>query len=109
MEYVKVGACHSYVLSGNNLRVLADSSLPLGIFDELTVASRKEAVASGDVLIVISDGIADSAREDPDRWMESIRGGVSRHNPQAAAEYILTRSQEKDASDDRTVLVIRVV
>jgi hypothetical protein len=39
-----VGACHSYVLSGNNLRVLADSSLPLGIFDELTVASRKEAV-----------------------------------------------------------------
>ena len=108
MEYVKVGACHSYILSQGGMKVLGDSSLPLGIFDELSLSAKKASVASGDVLIVISDGISDCAREDSDRWMDSIRGGISKHNPQLAAEYILRKSQEKEGMDDRTVLVIRI-
>ncbi|MGI5898965.1 MAG: SpoIIE family protein phosphatase [Christensenellales bacterium] len=108
MEYVKMGACHSYILSGGSIKVLKESSLPLGLFDELAPSSRKETVASGDMLIVISDGICDCAREDPDLWMDSIRGGISRHNPQFAAEYILRKAQEKDSIDDRTVLAVRI-
>ena len=108
MEYVKVGACHSYIFSDSGMRVLGDSSLPLGIFDELMLSAKREQVSQGDVLVVISDGISDCAREDSDRWMDSIKSGISRHNPQLAAEYILKKSQEKDGVDDRTVLVIRV-
>ncbi len=109
MEYVKMGACHSYIISKGYMKVLKDSSLPLGLFDELALSSKQEKVSSGDVLIVISDGISDCAREDPDLWMQSIKDGISRHNPQFAAEYILRRAQEKDSTDDRTVLAVRIV
>jgi hypothetical protein len=58
------------------------------------------------VLIVISDGIADSAREDPDRWMDpsaAASAGTTRRPPPNKFDKVAGEG----ASDDRTVLVIR--
>ncbi|MBQ2816623.1 MAG: SpoIIE family protein phosphatase [Clostridia bacterium] len=111
LSYVKVSACHSYILSGNSVEVLSDSSLPLGMFDDLSMRKKNASLKKNDLLIIMSDGICDENICAQDEFMESIKNDIDRMNPQAAADMILYRSLciSGGADDDRTVLVLRIL
>ncbi len=55
----KLGACASWVVRGNYLKEVHGSSLPLGILEEVQPTSQSFRMHSGDILIVMSDGVAD--------------------------------------------------
>jgi stage II sporulation protein E len=109
MEYLKFGACPSYLIRGQNLTRLEMGALPLGMFDNLPTRPQSLQLKRDDLIVVLSDGVADLRDEHPDRWLRQLLPAVSRHNPQSAAEVILSRARPAPADDDSTVLVVRVI
>ncbi|MBQ9195818.1 MAG: SpoIIE family protein phosphatase [Clostridia bacterium] len=56
----KLGACPSILISGDSLRVLESSALPLGILPEIEASSHMFAFGDGDLLIQFTDGLSDA-------------------------------------------------
>lgn len=60
----KLGACASWVVRGNHLKKIEGSSLPLGIVQEASPTAVQYRLHSGDILILMSDGVADAFADD---------------------------------------------
>ena len=55
----KLGACASWVVRGNHMKKMEGSSLPLGIVQEASPTAVQYRLHSGDILLLMSDGVAD--------------------------------------------------
>ena len=60
----KLGACASWVVRGNHMKKIEGSSLPLGILEEASSTAAQYRLHSGDILILMSDGVADAFGDD---------------------------------------------
>lgn len=60
----KLGACASWIVRGNHMKKVEGSSLPLGIMAEAAPTASQYRLHSGDILVLMSDGVADSFRDD---------------------------------------------
>lgn len=55
----KLGACASWIVRGNHLKKVEGSSLPLGILQEASPTAAQYRLHSGDILVMMSDGVSD--------------------------------------------------
>ena len=60
----KLGACASWVVRGSHMKKVEGSSLPLGILQEAQPTAAQYRLHSGDILILMSDGVADALGDD---------------------------------------------
>ena len=91
------------------MEIIAGSSLPLGVLDEMTPSVTKKALAVGDVIVLMSDGVADCFK-DPEA-VAGVFSNVSLNVPQSIAEVILNKALKivgNKPKDDMTVLVAKI-
>ncbi|NLG87388.1 MAG: stage II sporulation protein E, partial [Firmicutes bacterium] len=62
-EFIKVGSCPSFLRRGHTVTVINPGSPPVGILPVVTPAVVKKNMRSGDVLVMISDGVLESRGE----------------------------------------------
>ena len=108
-DIVKIGAPVGFILSDNTVKVLENASLPLGILDALHPDSAEYTLNENDVLLFISDGIADAFGSTTDLY-ETLRT-VPMHNPQQLADCLLQRALNAYggiAKDDMTAVAVRL-
>ncbi len=108
-DIVKIGSPIGFILSGNTVKVLESSSLPMGILDSLRPDSASYELLENDVLVFLSDGIADAFGSTADLY-EVLRG-VPYHNPQQLADCLLARALHAYggiAKDDMTAVAVRL-
>lgn len=60
----KLGACASWVVRGSHMKKIEGSSLPLGILREAVPTASRYRLHSGDILVFMSDGVADVFPDD---------------------------------------------
>lgn len=60
----KLGACASWIVRGNHMKKIEGSSLPLGILEDAQPTASQYRLHSGDILVLMSDGVADSFHDD---------------------------------------------
>lgn len=60
----KLGACASWVVRGSHMKKVEGASLPLGILEEAAATSTQYRLHSGDILVMVSDGVADAFETD---------------------------------------------
>jgi len=60
----KLGACASWVVRGNHMKKIEGSSLPLGILEDASSTAAQYRLHSGDILILMSDGVSDAFEDD---------------------------------------------
>lgn len=60
----KLGACASWVVRGNHMKKIEGSSLPLGILEDASSTAAQYRLHSGDILILMSDGVSDAFGDD---------------------------------------------
>lgn len=60
----KLGACASWVVRGSHMKKVEGSSLPLGILQEAAPTAAQFRLHSGDILLMMSDGVADVFEDD---------------------------------------------
>lgn len=111
-SWSKLGACSSYIVSDRGVKRIAGGRLPLGIIDQVEPASERIEVHPGDLIIMISDGIADEMKEGQAAALEKEIGKVRHMKPEQAAGRILDWARKRDEGkerDDMTVIAARIL
>ncbi|MCM1533302.1 MAG: SpoIIE family protein phosphatase [Corallococcus sp.] len=109
-DFIKLGASTGLVKCGDKVEIVSGSSLPLGVLEEMKPSITKKALSSGDVFVLVSDGVADCFK-DPNA-LAGIFANVSLNVPQSIAEVILSKAVKlcnNKPHDDMTVLVAKLV
>ena len=111
-SFYKMGAAPSYVIRGAKVRKVEQPALPVGIIPVLKLTHVTAKLSRGDILVMISDGILDSDREDAGGdWLISLLrdAGVSgKYGPRQLAVCILEEAHKRYGQremDDATVVV----
>lgn len=108
-ELYKFGSAPSYYRRSEETKCITCTSMPLGIScaGAPGVEHVRCALRAGDDVILMSDGISDQAVPG---WLMQIIKEKHGLTPQEFAKEILLRAErEAEGSDDRTVLVVRMV
>lgn len=114
-DFVKIGAVPSFIIHGGQVEQVRADALPVGILDDIEVASLNRSLEHGDVLVMVTDGLlyAQKAGEDREAWFSKVLLEVADMPPQQMAELLLKLAQTGSggtarAPDDMTVLVARL-
>ncbi|NLM48631.1 MAG: stage II sporulation protein E [Epulopiscium sp.] len=112
-EFIKIGAVSSFLKRDDEVEIIGSSSLPVGILNHVDIDTSKKKLKSGDIIIMVTDGVLDSQKEvlEREKWLSQVIAGINNKNPQYIADYILdiAKNQSKDKiQDDMTVLVARI-
>ena len=110
--FSKLGACRSFILGEKGLREIPGGRLPLGILDRVEPASARTEVHPGDLVVMISDGIADELKEGETEALRAFLPEIRRMKPEAAAGSVLRWAKERHegkARDDMTVVAARIL
>lgn len=107
-DFIKLGAPCGIVKNNGNVEIIAGSSLPLGVLEEMRPSVTKKALAEGDMVVLVSDGVADCF--DDANALAQVVADTSCTNPQSVAEIVLNKALRNcgKAKDDMTVLVIKL-
>ncbi len=109
VDIVKIGSPSAFILSGNTVKVLETTSLPLGILDSIHPDTSTYTLNANDILLFLSDGIADAFGSTTDLY-EVLRS-LPVSNPQQLADTLLEsalRAYGGEAKDDMTAVAVRL-
>lgn len=114
VEFVKVGAVSTYIKRGDKVETVRTVSLPAGILGNIETELVRRQVESGDFIIMITDGIIDSFKneeEDGEKALLRYLQEIESTNPQEIADTLLGRAYENSGgkpADDMMVLAAKV-
>ena len=112
LKLLKMGSSPTFIKSGDKVRALRTSALPMGIVDGLSLDFINVRLHPGDRLIMVSDGIADSLKGDAGgSWLSDTIANIRSQDPQTMADLIMNRAVENygiKEKDDLTVLTFKV-
>jgi len=107
--FTKSGAAPSYILRDGNLFKISSKTMPIGITREITAEDIKFALEQGDVVVMVSDGAADTFEDGG--WLANMLCYEWNENRdlQDMADKILDAAMTRDPGrDDMTVAVVRI-
>jgi len=111
-EFVKVGAAPTFVKRGSDVTVVRIPAMPAGVVTEVEVEPERRLLAGGDLIVMVSDGILDVARDEADkeRWLLELLSREQSTDPEEVAERVLARALTMTPApeDDLTVVAARV-
>lgn len=112
-NFLKVGSTPSFIKRGENVTKIEASNLPIGILQEFEVDTVSEQLKSGDLVIMMSDGVFEGPRniENNDMWMKRKIKEIETDDPQAMADLLMEeviRTRSGEIQDDMTVVVVKV-
>lgn len=107
-EFLKSGAAASYVKRGSSIFRIKSKTAPLGLMKNVDAERIKIDLEGEDYIIMLSDGIAQSAEDTP--WLLELLSKPPKRNLKEYADSILAASLKNlPHTDDMTVLVTRVI
>ncbi len=109
-DFIKSGASATYLKRQNIVKRIESQSLPAGILDEADMELKSETLQNGDLLVMLSDGVADAFSDE--KFLMSEINRLSKHNSprQLSAALLDSAKQQKGnhAYDDMTVVAARL-
>lgn len=113
LEFIKNGACPTFVKNKRNVQVLKSLSLPTGILNDIDLVVYDKDLNQGDILVMCSDGIIESSEEytNKELWLKFLLEEIEIEDPQKIADIILQEAIDNNygiPKDDMTVIVAKV-
>lgn len=113
LEFIKNGACPTYVKNKKNVQILKSLSLPTGILSDIDLVVYDKDLEDGDILVMCSDGIIESSEEytNKELWLKFLLEEIETDDPQKIADIILQEAIDNNygiAKDDMTVIVAKI-
>ncbi|MCL2854347.1 MAG: stage II sporulation protein E [Defluviitaleaceae bacterium] len=111
-EFMKIGASASYLLRDGKAETIGSWTLPVGILETVEIDTCQRYISHGDIIVMVTDGVADSVSNGEDGWLIRILESLTLKNPQDIANHILEEAKRNYAhqiKDDMTVLVLRIL
>lgn len=113
VDLLKVGAAPSIIMSGGDIRIVNNTSLPAGILQKVKIEQQRVSMGAGDIIIMLSDGVWDAynhAQAD-ENWIINVIENISNYSPQKIADNLLYLAQQvagENLKDDFSVLVASI-
>lgn len=113
MDFIKVGAVASFIKSGDTIDIVKSKSLPIGVLDEADIEVHNRKVKSGDLIVMVTDGIIENDEENRGK-IDWLLDYLCRNNDLATDEIakgLLREAKEignNKVNDDMTVMVSKV-
>lgn len=113
VKIIKCGGVASFMKSGERVDALYSKSLPLGSTLKSSVETFTLPARSGDITVMVSDGVLETSGENAlkDTWLIDTLESFKGDNPRTLAESIVNRALEKchrEPKDDITVLAAMI-
>ena len=113
MEFMKNGACPTFIKNKKQVNVVKSISLPAGILDKIDLVVYDKDLSDGDIIIMCTDGVLESHSEyeNKEMWVKNILEEIETDNVQKIANILLEESIDNyygNPKDDMTVIAIKV-
>lgn len=110
-EFVKIGSAPTYIKSGMEIEVIKSTSIPVGILDEIEIESQIMNFKSGDMIVMVTDGVVDANNEKNEKWITKALKEFDSGNPKDVSDYLLNKAKTyygNKIGDDMTVMVSKI-
>lgn len=108
-EFVKAGASMTFIKRQGEVEVIKSTSLPIGVIPRLETENRELTLASGDIVIMVTDGVLDALPTgEQEIVLKKIIEGTQKTNLKELAHHILEQvlaCSGEIPMDDMTVLI----
>lgn len=113
IEFIKNGACPTFIKRMNSVEIIKSVSLPAGIVDELDLVVYDKELIGEEIIVMCSDGILESNEElvNKELWVKDLLEKTSTTDVQKIANILIQESIDNGygvAKDDMTVLVAKI-
>lgn len=114
VEFLKSGACPTYIKRNRNVSIIKSDALPTGIMQNLRIDTYDKDLNDGDILVICSDGILESNTEYANKeiWLKGLLEDIQTDIPEKIADIILRESVDNNLGkpkDDMSVIVAKVI
>lgn len=114
VEFIKNGACPTYIKNKKKVQIVKSLSLPAGILKDINLTTYDKDIDDQDILVMCSDGILDSNVEykNKELWVKYVLEDIETTNCQKIADLILNEAVDNNygmAKDDMSIIVCKLV
>ena len=112
IEFIKSGACPSYIKNGRKVQIIKANSLPTGIIEENNLNIYDRDIQDNDILLMCTDGILDSNIEykNKELWLKYLLEDIETENTRKMADLILAEAIDNNfgrIKDDLSVIICK--
>lgn len=112
VEFIKSGACPTYIKSNNKVQVIKANSLPAGIVNDANLQSFDRDICEGEILVMCTDGVLDSNVEykNKELWVKYLLEDLDTNNTKKIADLVLSEAVDNCygvAKDDMSVVACK--
>lgn len=113
IEFIKNGACPTFIKSKNKVEVVKAISLPAGVIENIDLVVYDKDLKGGEIIVMCSDGILESNTEITNKeiWVKDLLENMQTEDIQKIADILLQESIDNGfgiAKDDMTILVAKI-
>lgn len=114
VEFIKSGACPTYIKNSKKVQIIKANSLPAGIINHDNLQLFDKDIEAGDIMVICSDGILDSNIEykNKELWIKYLLEDIETNNTKKIANLVLSESIDNNfgiAKDDMSVIACKFV
>ena len=114
IEFIKSGACPTYIKNNKKIQIIKSSSLPTGMVEGEQIDTFDRDIVSGDILLMCTDGILDANIEykNKELWLKYLLEDIDTNNTRKIANIVLNEAIDNNfgnVKDDMTVVVCKFV
>lgn len=114
VEFVKNGACPTFIKANRKVDMIKAISLPTGILDKVDLIAYDRDLEENDIFVMCSDGILDANEEyaNKELWVQEVLEDLETDHVQKIADILLKEAIDHNygkPKDDMTVFVCRIV
>ncbi|HAB67242.1 MAG TPA: hypothetical protein DCE23_07735 [Firmicutes bacterium] len=112
IEFIKSGACPTYIKNNKKVQIIKSNSLPTGMVDAGQIQTFDRDITSGDIMLMCSDGILDANIEykNKELWIKYMLEDIETTNTKKIADIILNEAIDNNfgaIKDDMSVVVCK--
>ena len=113
IEFIKNGACPTFIKSKNKVEVIKTVSLPAGMLDRIDLVVYDKDLFGEEIIIMCTDGVLESNAEyvNKELWVKNLLENIETEDVQKIADLLVNESIDNNlglAKDDMTVIVAKV-
>lgn len=114
VEFIKNGACPTYVKNKKKVQIIKSLSLPAGILNNINLTTYDKDIEDQDILVMCSDGILDSNVEykNKELWVKYVLEDIETNNCQKIADLIVNEAVDNSygiSRDDMSIIVCKLI
>lgn len=112
IEFIKTGACPTYIKNNKKVQLIKSSSIPAGILGKVDLQVYDKDILDKDIMLMCSDGIIDSNVEykNKELWVKYVLEDVETVNTSKIADLVINEALDNNfgiAKDDMSVIVCK--